>query len=209
VGKSLADIRAVLAGKQANRKARQLSSDEVKRLAKLEGLLDVLKRGENVQNRTLQTWLTDSDWQAYLRSLDEQKELRAEFADKPTDLVKYERLMRDAMFSHNRADGYAGKGHLKTAQKFRYKAEAQFERALEHLEECLAADPQLQLWLDRNVDTGPEGNVNPSSPVTMPRVVTSRSLDRAGSGFRQMYKSKRQLKVEVVMGAIDRLKFEG
>ena len=128
------------------------------------------------------------------------------------DLLKLQELINaenSDLFDVLEYIAYAGKGHLKTAQKFRYKAEAQFERALEHLEECLAADPQLQLWLDRNVDTGPEGNVNPSSPVTMPRVVTSRSLDRAGSGFRQMYKSKRQLKVEVVLGAIDRLKFEG
>lgn len=208
MGKSLADFRAVLAGKQADRKARQLSREEGKRFAKLEGMLDTLKRGENVQNRTMRYWLTDIEWRGYEHALEEQKELRAEFADKPTDLMEYERLMRDAMFSHNRADGYAGKGHHKTAQKFRYKAEVQFERALEHLEECLAADPQLQLWLDRNVDTGPECDVSPSSPVTMPRVVTSRSLDRAGSGFRQMYKSKRQLKIEVVEGAIDALKFE-
>jgi len=32
------------------------TADETKRLAKLEAIADKLKRGENVQNRQLQTW---------------------------------------------------------------------------------------------------------------------------------------------------------
>ena len=42
---------------QANT-SRQLTSEETKRLAKLEAIADKLKRGENVQNRQLQTWLS-------------------------------------------------------------------------------------------------------------------------------------------------------
>ncbi len=37
---------------------RKLDADEAKRLAKLETIADKLKRGENVQNRQLQTWLS-------------------------------------------------------------------------------------------------------------------------------------------------------
>ena len=37
---------------------RELSADETKLLAKLEGIAEKLKRGENVQNRQLQTWLS-------------------------------------------------------------------------------------------------------------------------------------------------------
>jgi hypothetical protein len=37
---------------------RQLTDEETKRLTKLEGIADKLKRGENVQNRQLQTWLS-------------------------------------------------------------------------------------------------------------------------------------------------------
>ena len=37
---------------------RKLTAEEAKRLAKLEALADKLKRGENVQNRQLQTWLS-------------------------------------------------------------------------------------------------------------------------------------------------------
>ena len=37
---------------------RELTAEEPKRLRKLEGIADKLKRGEDVQNRQLQTWLS-------------------------------------------------------------------------------------------------------------------------------------------------------
>jgi hypothetical protein len=37
----------------------ELTTEETKRLNKLEGIADKLKRGENVQNRQLQTWLRE------------------------------------------------------------------------------------------------------------------------------------------------------
>ena len=52
---------------------RELTIEEAKRLAKLEAIADKLKRGENVQNRQLQTWLSqdeyaqvDIEWQEQL-----------------------------------------------------------------------------------------------------------------------------------------------
>ena len=43
---------------------RKLTSEEAKRLAKLETIADKLKRGENVQNRQLQTWLSEHEGQS-------------------------------------------------------------------------------------------------------------------------------------------------
>lgn len=40
---------------------RQLAKDETKRLNKLEVIAEKLKRGENVQNRQLQTWLSEDE----------------------------------------------------------------------------------------------------------------------------------------------------
>ena len=40
---------------------RDLTADESKHLAKLEAIAVKLKRGENVQNRQLQTWLSDDE----------------------------------------------------------------------------------------------------------------------------------------------------
>jgi hypothetical protein len=40
---------------------RKLTTEETNRLAKLESIADKLKRGENVQNRQLQTWLSEDE----------------------------------------------------------------------------------------------------------------------------------------------------
>jgi len=42
---------------------RKLRADEVKRLAKLDAIADKLKRGENVQNRQLQSWLSEQEYE--------------------------------------------------------------------------------------------------------------------------------------------------
>jgi hypothetical protein len=42
---------------------RELTTEETKRLKKLEGIADKLKRGENVQNRQLQTWLSEEEYE--------------------------------------------------------------------------------------------------------------------------------------------------
>ena len=41
---------------------RKLTAEEDKRLSKLEAIADKLKRGENVQNRQLQTWLSEDEY---------------------------------------------------------------------------------------------------------------------------------------------------
>ena len=42
---------------------RELSAEETKRLNKLESIADKLKHRENVQNRQLQTWLSDDEYE--------------------------------------------------------------------------------------------------------------------------------------------------
>jgi hypothetical protein len=42
---------------------RKLSDEETKRLAKLEAIAHKLRRGENVQNRLLQTWLGKDEYE--------------------------------------------------------------------------------------------------------------------------------------------------
>ena len=38
-----------------------MTAEDTNRLLKLEGIADKLKRGENVQNRQLQAWLSDEE----------------------------------------------------------------------------------------------------------------------------------------------------
>ena len=56
---------------------RKLTSEEAKRLAKLESIADKLKRGENVQNRQLQTWLSEEEYEQLDYEWQEQLDLRS------------------------------------------------------------------------------------------------------------------------------------
>ena len=69
---------------------RKLTSEEAKRLARLEAIADKLRRGENVQNRQLQTWLSEEEYEQLEYDCQEQLELREELKDKPSDLKRYE-----------------------------------------------------------------------------------------------------------------------
>ena len=60
---------------------RKLSAEEERRLSKLEAIVSKLKRGENVQNRQLQTWLSENEYVQMKVEWQEQLELREELKD--------------------------------------------------------------------------------------------------------------------------------
>ena len=66
---------------------RKLTSEEEKRHCKLEAIADKLKRGENVQNRQLKTWLSEDEYAQIETEWEEQLELRQELKDKGKDRV--------------------------------------------------------------------------------------------------------------------------
>ena len=92
---------------------RTLTAEEERRLSKLEAIVSKLRRGENVQNRQLQTWLSSDEYAQIEAEWQEQIELREELKDKPSDLKRYEKKLREATFNYNRAEGYSRKrqGH--------------------------------------------------------------------------------------------------
>ena len=62
---------------------RTLTAEEERRLSKLEAIVSKLRRGENVQNRQLQTWLSQDEYAQVDVEWQEQLELREELKDKP------------------------------------------------------------------------------------------------------------------------------
>ena len=122
---------------------RNLTAVEAKRLAKLEAIAEKLKRCENVQNRQLQTWLSEDEYAQLENAWQEQLELREELKDKPSDLKRYEEKLKQATFNYNRAEGYSSKGKHSTAKKFYNKSESLCEDALEILQEILHSDSSL------------------------------------------------------------------
>ena len=150
----------------------RLSETEQNRLAKLHGMLDELRRGENVQNRRLGTWLTEDEYESFESDWESQQQIREELNDKPDELKRYEDKLKKAIFNYSRAEGYSAKGKYSTAKKFYNSSDSHCEDALEILQEIAAADASLHMWFDRGLDFG-HGSLVDAQLGNLPRVVTS------------------------------------
>ena len=178
---------------------RELTAEETNRLRKLEGIADKLKRGENVQNRQLKTWLSEEEFEQLEYEWQEQLELRNELKDKPSDLKRYEEKLREATFNYNRAEGYSSKGKHNTAKTLYNKSESLCEDALEILQEILHNDSSLRVWFDRDISFE-EGSDLSADIVSLPRLVTSRSHEKLSDDSRLT--SKQSVKLAVVERAM-------
>ena len=178
---------------------RVLTSEEAKRLSKIEAIADILRRGENVQNRLLQTWLSEEEYEQLEFEWQEQLELRSELKDKPSELKRYDEKLKQATFNYNRAEGYSSKGKHSTAKKFYNKSESLCEDALEILQEILHYDSSLRVWFDRDISFEVGGDLS-ADIVSLPRLVTSRSHEKLSADSRLT--SKQSVKLAVVERAI-------
>ena len=178
---------------------RQLSTEETKRLNKLEVIADKLKRGENVQNRQLQTWLSEEEYEQLEYEWQEQLELRSELKNKPIESKRYEEKLKQATFNYNRAEGYSIKGKHSTAKKFYDKSESLCEDALKILQEILHYDSSLRVWFDRDISFEVGGNLS-ADIVSLPRLVTSRSHEKLSDYSRPT--NKQGVKLAVVERAM-------
>lgn len=178
---------------------RELTTEEAKRLEKLEAIADKLKRGENVQNRQLQRWLSENEYAQIEAEWKEQLELRSELKNKPSELKRYEEKLKQATFNYNRAEGYSSKGKHNTAKKFYDKSESLCEDTLEILQEILYHDSSLRVWFDRDISFEVGGELS-ADIVSLPRLVTSRSHEKQSDDSRRT--SKQSVKLAVVERAM-------
>ena len=131
---------------------RKLTTEEAKRLTKLEALADKLKRGENVQNRQLQTWLSKDEYAQVDIEWQEQLELREELKDKPSEIKRYEDKLKEAIMMRNRSDAYHRKGRKSAAYKVYTKCDSFSEAAFAILPELVAAAAHMHISLHINSD---------------------------------------------------------
>ena len=177
-----------------------LAKDETPKLTKLEGIAEKLKRGENVQNRQLQTWLSEDEYEQFDIEWQEQLELREELKDKPDDLRRYEEKLKKATFYYNRAEGYSSKGKHTTAKTFYNNSENLCDDSLEVLQEILHYDGYLRIWFDRDISFEVGSDLS-ADIVSLPRLVTSRSNERLNEDSR--ITGKQSVKLTVVERVID------
>lgn len=153
-----------------------------------------------MQNRQLQRWLLPEEFEELGLAWQEQQELRLEMADKPSDLVKYEKKLAKAIFFYNRAESYSAKGKTATAKKLYDSCDTLCEEAVEILQEILHFDPSLRTWFDRDCDFGPGSELS-ADISSLPRLVSSRSHEKQRGNSRVV--KKLDVKIAVVERAID------
>ena len=175
-----------------------------KRIDKLKQVLERLSRGEIVQNRQLKTVLGTEGYARYCYDYREQKQLREILADKPKKITEYERRLKAATFSYNKADNKSVKGQHKSAHKMFNYTDTLFERLAEYLSEKIAGDLDLEAWFDRAVETTPENSFG-LDPDSFPKIITSRSLNNAGGGHLVNKRTIREVKVDAVQRVLEEL----
>ena len=185
-----------------NNPRRKLAKDEATKLAKLKGIAENLKRGENVQNRQLQTWLSEDEYAQVDIEWQEQLEIREELKDKPSELKRYEDKLKEAIMMRNRSDAYHRKCKKSAAYKLDSKCESLCEDALEILQEIVATDASLQIWFDKHLDCE-RGSLIDASLGNLCRLVKSRSVEKLSNDSRLV--KKINVKIGVVECAIDNI----
>ena len=203
---TLAEIRAKLkAGEYTatnNKPKRRLESYENERADKLRELIAKLKRGEHVQNRTLQTWLWASEYLTLESSWNEQKNIRSELTDKPIEVKEYEERLKKALFTYNKGEGLSIRKKNAAAKKLFGKADRQFEQLLEFLQEIIEAEPSLRSWFDRDTEWTVDSQIS-IDPIGIPRVITSRSANNQTGNKPHNKLSKAQVKTQVLESALN------
>jgi hypothetical protein len=175
-----------------------------KRINKLKQVLTRLSRGEIVQNRQLKTVLGTEGYARYCYDYREQEQLREMLADKPKVITEYERRLKAATFSYNKADNKSVKGQHKTAHKMFNCTDTLFERLAEYLSEKIAGDLDLEAWFDRSL-TKCLGDSFGVSPDGFPQIVTSKSLKNTGGGYSHYMRTIREVKMDAVKAILEEL----
>ena len=157
-----------------------------------------------MQNRQLKTVLGAEGYARYLDDCHEQEKLREMLANKPKVITEYERRLKAATFSYNKADNKSVKGQHKSAHKMFNYTDGLFERLAEYLSEKIAGDLDLEAWFDRAVETTPENSFG-LSPDSFPQVITSRSLNNAGGGHLVNKRTIREVKIDAVKAILEEL----
>ncbi len=172
--------------------------DEIK-IIRTKELISRIEEGFDVPKKDLSRVLTDTEMQNLDANWKAEKRYKIE---KPSEIKKYEKLLRIADLHFCRYESMHSKKHdeFKTRKMF-HLAEKKMEAAIQYAIEITSDKPDLRLWFDREIKFEYCQDMN-----SMPRIVTSRSFQNAGDikniTGRQ---TKRELKLKALHEALEKL----
>ena len=155
-----------------------------------------LRNGKHVQNRTLQTHLTQAQYSAIQAAWTQQQLIRSGSKQKPDAIKRYEAELNRAQLQDIKAKDLYKREHADGAAAVADLCTTQIQTLVVEIEAAITNDPTLSQWLDRPIPTA-------DSTLTvdqMPRAITSSS-----KSCRVVRKSKAEIKLEAVQAAIHEL----
>ena len=175
-----------------------------KRLAKLRTVLEKLCSGKTVQNRQLQTLLSEESYARYLDDYTVQTEMRNSLKEKPTVITEYEKRLKAATFAYSKANAISARRKSKRIEEMFGNSDTKFEKLNEFLRENIEGHPELEAWFDRPIHTRPDNSFS-LTPNAFPQIVTSRSVRNQGGGYMSNLKTIREVKIDAVQAEIETL----
>ena len=175
-----------------------------KRLAKLRTVHEKLRSGKTVQNRQLQTLLSEESYARYLDDYTSQTEMRNSLKEKPSIIVEYEKRLKAATFAYSKADAMSARRQSRRIEEMFGNSDTKFERLNEFLRENIEGHSELEAWFDRPIHTGPDNSFS-LTPDAFPQIVTSRSFRNQGGGYMSNLKTIREVKIDAVQTEIEAL----
>ena len=175
-----------------------------KRLAKLRTVLEKLCSGKTVQNRQLQTLLSEERYARYLDDYTSQSDMRNWLKEKPSVIIEYEKRLKAATFAYSKADAMSARRKSKRIEEMFGNSDTKFEQLNEFLRENIQGHGYLEAWFDRPIHTGPDNSFS-LTPDAFPQVITSRSIRNQGGGYMFHLKTIREVKIEAVQTEIEAL----
>jgi|TARA_R110002124_G_scaffold92599_8_gene235261 hypothetical protein len=148
-------------------------------------LVDRMKAGRTVTKRDLRTVLTDDEFEGYEATWQSVQEYEQMQRETPSDLQRYLSLLRSADALNQRAEKMYAKGKSARYVALAHKAQAQYERAYENLNEALSTNPSLTMWLDRDFSFTTE-DLPDLTAEDAPRLRSGRSLLKQGGNSKKM-----------------------
>lgn len=120
--------------------------------------------------------------------------------DKPPEIAEYARRLGIALRKYGKADLHSVRGSVKAGRLFEV-AESDFENALEYLNEVVQRQPDLRMWIDR--DVGFDNAHIELHPIGMPYPIWSKSPYARKGGLPK--RTIRDFKREALEDALERL----
>jgi hypothetical protein len=179
--------------------------NKAKRLKRLQTLIGWLEAGKDVARRDLQLVLTADEWAMYEADVEQHRDLKAKLIEVPAKLQPYIACLKRADFLHMRAESMVADGDPRVRRGLYHQAESAYEAAIEVLEEALGKEPDLVMWLDREISLTPE-KAPTLDPLAVPRLKISKSGNREpDGGIEGLTGVRRSLKVAALKSSLESL----